>query len=222
MSQHGPERAEKALPVYLRRGVAAAPVVSDEEYARSMAAAEVRMRESAREAKTRYWLSRLPEDYRQAEARRPETRKWVADYLKGERYPLVYFGGVGTGKTWEAMAIARTLLVEHTIPVSVATAPELLQTLRPNEAGVSDSGQYQMAPVLVLDDLGTEKATDWVTEQLYMIASFRAARSLPTVVTTNLKPADIHERYDARLVQRLFGGGVAVHLTGQSLRPMPF
>ena len=185
-----------------------------------MAAAEAATRDEWNANKARVLVTRLPEVYRSAVPRHAETTAWLEGYRSGSRRGYTILGDHGSGKTWEAMAIARALLVEDRIPVQAVTAPELLEVLRPG--GDGDIGQFKVAPVLVLDDLGTEKVTDWVDEQLYTIAGFRASRNLPMIITSNLEPDEIKKRYDARLVQRLFGGSTLLHIKGKSIRPLPF
>jgi DNA replication protein DnaC len=189
---------------------------TDEE----MAAAEQAIQDEWRRNKAQVLVARLPEVYREAVPRHADTTAWLEGYRKGSRHGFVILGHHGSGKTWEAMALARALLVEDRVPVQTATAPELLELLRPGGSG--DIGQFKVAPVLVIDDLGAEKVTDWVDEQLYTIAGFRASRNLPMVITSNLEPAEIKKRYDARLVQRLFGGATLLDIKGKSIRPLPF
>lgn len=203
-------------PISWRERVAQTRHATDAE----MAAAEKRVSDEWAANKARVLVARLPEVYRDAVPRHAETIEWIESYRAGARRGFTILGDHGSGKTWDAMAIARALLVEDRIPVQTVTAPELLEVLRPG--GDGDIGQFKVAPVLVLDDLGTEKVTDWVDEQLYTIAGFRASRNLPMVITSNLKPAEIKKRYDARLVQRLFGGSTLLEIRGESIRPLPF
>lgn len=204
------------MPTGWRQRVAETRHATDEEMAAAIAAADNEWRTQ----KARVLVARLPEVYRDAVPRHPDTLAWLNAYRSGERYGFTILGDHGSGKTWEAMALARALLVEDRVPVQTVTAPELLELLRPGGSG--DIGQFKVAPVLVLDDLGTEKVTDWVDEQLYTIAGFRASRNLPMIITSNLEPDEIKKRYDARLVQRLFGGSTLLHIKGQSIRPLPF
>jgi DNA replication protein DnaC len=189
---------------------------TDEE----MAAAEARTQAEWNATKAQVLVARLPEVYRSAVPRHEKTTAWLERYRAGDRRGFTILGDHGSGKTWEAMSIARALLVEDRIPVQTVTAPELLELLRPGGSG--DIGQFKVAPVFVLDDLGTERVTDWVDEQLYTIAGFRASRNLPMIITSNLEPDQIKKRYDARLVQRLFGGSTLLHIKGESIRPLPF
>lgn len=122
---------------------------------------------------------------------------------------LVLKGGYGCGKTHLAAAIAN-LCVERAQPVLFITVPDLLDHLR---ATFSPSGPAQemtpydtrfqemrTAPVLILDDLGTESSTSWAQEKLYQIFNHRYNARLPTVITTNHELEDIPLRLRSRIV----------------------
>jgi DNA replication protein DnaC len=57
--------------------------------------------------------------------------------------------------------------------------------------------------VLFLDDLGAEKASDWVKEQLYIVLNERYNWCRPTMFTTNLRMKEIAEHYGERFASRL-------------------
>lgn len=72
--------------------------------------------------------------------------------------------------------------------------------------------------LLVLDDLGREKVTDWASERLYVLVNERYNRRRPTIVTTNYSPDELADRgYDA-LVSRLVEGAAVVLLTADDYR----
>lgn len=72
--------------------------------------------------------------------------------------------------------------------------------------------------LLVLDDLGREKVTDWASERLYVLVNERYNRIRPTIVTTNYTPDELAQRgYDA-LVSRLVEGAGVVALTASDHR----
>lgn len=199
---------------------------TDEDFARKDA--ELQRERRAVQAEIR--LRSLPYEMRAAKLQReiPEhsiALKWLLDYRAGNRYSLVIFGTYGTGKTYTAAAIAVELLSQDHVPVTFTTVADLLGSLRPS-ADTSmelDLQLYKIAPVLVLDDLGAERLTEWGREQLTRIAHYRHHNGLPTITTTNLKPAEIREHCgDERLVQRLFGGGKMMTLVGNSRRSIPF
>jgi hypothetical protein len=163
-------------------------------------------------AKSDVLLSRLPIRFRDAAPRHPVSLRWVGAYVEGRMVNLAILGPARVGKTWEAAAIARILLMDHRVPVTFEAVPTMLERLRPNADGASDIGQYQAANVLVMDDLGAEKRSEWTDEQLYRIADFRASRNLPTIVTSNLSPKALTEQYGPRVCGRLFEGAAKLEI----------
>lgn len=156
--------------------------------------------------KSRVLLSRLPDRYREAVPRHQESRRWLNDYAEGVMVNMAILGPGRVGKTWEMAAIVRALLVDETrrVPATMVPVTTMLDALRPNQDGASDIGQYQCAPVLAIDDLGSEKGTEWTEEQLFRVADYRHNRNLPTIVTSNLPPKALEDRYGPRLCGRLF------------------
>ena len=187
---------------------------------------EIELERITRQAEIR--LSRLPSKYRQADyIRTPagyEARQWTETYRAGDRSGLVLMGNVGTGTTWLAAAIVRDLSVnQRPVPFTFITTADLLDYLRKARPGLDvDMVQFATAPVLVLDDFGQENRSEWANEQLYRLAHARSHNDHPTIVTTNLTGPEIHEKYEARTVQRLFGGSKKIELIGESRRVLPF
>lgn len=182
-------------------------------------AADVRERAQRR---TSILLSRIPDEFRDAETRLPESDEWFDAFRAGRPGSIALLGGVGTGKTHEAYGLVRRLLLELTVPVQAVTATELRAMLRPNEDGQADVGLLQSAPVLFLDDLGAEGVSDWQIEQFEAVADFRYARRLPWIITSNLSAGEIRPRYGDRIADRLGTNMRAVdmpplppHLTGR-------
>ena len=131
-----------------------------------------------------------------------EEAKTFAENPKGW---LVLRGGYGCGKTHLAAAIANAC-VERGQPVLFVTIPDLLDHLRatfaPSSSITYDKRfeQIRTAPVLILDDLGTESSTSWAQEKLFQILNYRYNARLPTVITTNQELEDIPMRLRSRLV----------------------
>ena len=117
---------------------------------------------------------------------------------------LVLMGGYGSGKTHLAAAIAnfRTELGDPPLFVMV---PDLLDHLRATFNPTSNVtfdrrfDEIRTAPLLLLDDLGTQSMTPWVREKLYQLFNYRYNAELPTVITT----ADSMDEMDARIRSRL-------------------
>ncbi|MFQ5945416.1 MAG: ATP-binding protein [Anaerolineae bacterium] len=117
---------------------------------------------------------------------------------------LVLTGGYGSGKTHLAAAVAN-LQLERGKSVLFVVVPDLLDHLRATfgpESAVRYDERFQAlreAPILVLDDLGTESTTPWAQEKLYQLLNHRHVAQLPTVITTN-RPL---EKIEARLRSRM-------------------
>jgi DNA replication protein DnaC len=102
---------------------------------------------------------------------------------------LVLMGDYGCGKTHLAAAIANANAARG-VAVLFVTVPDLLDHLRatfaPNSTTPYDKrfSEVKTAPLLILDDLGTESATPWAQEKLYQLFNHRYNARLPTVITT--------------------------------------
>jgi DNA replication protein DnaC len=117
---------------------------------------------------------------------------------------LLLMGTYGSGKTHLAAAIANHCLAQHK-PVLFLNTPDLLDFLRETFAPGSDTTysdrfeEIRAAPLLILDDLGTESPTPWAVEKLYQILNYRYNAHLPTVITTNKKIEEMEPRIASRL-----------------------
>jgi len=116
---------------------------------------------------------------------------------------LLLYGGYGTGKTHLAAAIAN-FAVEMGIPTLFITVPDLLDTLRysfddPDATFEQRFEEIRSAPLLIMDDFGTQNATEWAQEKLFQILNYRYINRLPLVVTTNLLLEEMEPRIRSRL-----------------------
>ncbi len=113
-------------------------------------------------------------------------------------------GGYGCGKTHLAAAIANEC-VGLGVPTLFLTVPDLLDSLRSSfdSDDVTFEERFEQvrdAPLLVLDDFGTQSGTEWAREKLYQLLNHRYVNRLPTVVTTNLALEEIDGRMRSRLL----------------------
>lgn len=116
---------------------------------------------------------------------------------------LLLQGRYGCGKTHLAAAVAN-FSVEMGIPTLFITVPDLLDTLRFSYGDNDYSFEQRFEEIrnvrlLIMDDFGTQNATDWAQEKLFQILNFRYINQLPTVVTTNLSLDEIEGRIRSRL-----------------------
>jgi DNA replication protein DnaC len=136
-----------------------------------------------------------------------KTLKAAHSFSEKPKGWLVFMGGYGSGKTHIAAAIAnyRARLGDPPLFVMV---PDLLDHLRATFSPHSNVAfdrrfdEIRTAPLLVLDDLGTQSMTPWVREKLYQLFNYRYNAELPTVITTS----DSLDEMDSRIRSRLLDG----------------
>lgn len=133
-------------------------------------------------------------------------------------------GGTGTGKTTLAMLISKAAL-EAGKTVAIYSLPKLLARIRrtyDSEAGgesyLSFFEQLTSVDLLHIDDLGAEKRSDWVLEQLYALVNERYDAERSILVTTNLELEELETQIGARTVSRLSQICDLVELRGQDRR----
>jgi DNA replication protein DnaC len=126
----------------------------------------------------------------------------------GEGRGRWFYGDVGTGKTLLAMLISKAAL-EAGLSVAIYSVPRLLAEIKETYEE-SSKGSYMdlfrrlcAVDLLHLDDLGAERRTEWVLEQLYSIVNERWQDERSIVVTTNLDLDELRQQVGWRTVSRL-------------------
>jgi DNA replication protein DnaC len=140
--------------------------------------------------------------------RNPAGRETVAQlraWLAGDQW-LVLWGPVGRGKTGLAAGLTREL-VGRGQGVLFRTVPDLLDRLRATYDGAGHEHELMAAlfavDLLVLDDVGAERPTDWAAERLFRLLNHRYDERRQTVVTTNLDPSNLAKHLGNRTFDRL-------------------
>jgi DNA replication protein DnaC len=149
-----------------------------------------------------------------------EKIKDYADYIKPETsYGLLLIGPRGTGKTHLATAVLRVAQLRGMSICSIAV-PDLLKELRPGGNGDLEV-RVRDRDIVLLDDMGTERVTGWVTEQLYRLINHRWTQELPTLITSNYTVEQLAERMGEngpKIMDRITGMCEIVPFKGQSWR----
>jgi DNA replication protein DnaC len=140
-----------------------------------------------------------------------EVKKFVddLDVRLREGRGLWLFGDTGTGKTTLAMLISKAAL-EAGKTVAIYSLPKLLARIRrtyDSEPGgdsyLSFFERLTSVDLLHIDDLGAEKRSDWVLEQLYALVNERYEAQRSILITTNLPHPELEEQIGSRTVSRL-------------------
>ncbi len=125
-------------------------------------------------------------------------------------------GCVGTGKTHLACAVAQEVMKQG-IPSKFINVTSMISEIKEK----FDITEYLEVDLLVIDDLGKEKGTEWVCEQIYSILNSRYEAKKPTVITTEGSIDDLEYNYGKNgnaIISRLVQKFVLVDLSGSDFR----
>lgn len=139
--------------------------------------------------------------------------------------PFLFLTGVkGSGKTTLAVAVLKAVSERHGVVGQFWPVTDLLARLRATadseRATESEDDvltQMRRIPLLVLDDWGAHKATDFAEDRLFTIIDYRYREMRPTIITSNTDLVDL----DSRVKSRLSDAQVCnpVQFTGPDMRP---
>jgi len=136
---------------------------------------------------------------------------------------LYFCGGVGIGKTHLAVAVMNELMARKRVPSLFVTVPEFLDNLReaymiPGRDLDEWMDTVKNADLLILDDLGSERPTEWVRERLFVIVNHRYREALPTLFTSNIGPKDLASQLGERTASRIIAMCDWISLEGEDYR----
>ncbi len=133
---------------------------------------------------------------------------------------LLLYGGVGTGKTFSATCIANALL-DRGISVVMTSFAKLLGVSKGFGIDEEMIAELNRARLLIIDDLGAERNTDFALEKVYSIIDGRYQSGLPMILTTNLDLQEMQTCTDIRykrVYERVLEVCYPVRFSGNSLR----
>lgn len=127
--------------------------------------------------------------------------------MKKDNVGLLFYGNVGSGKTYLACAIANELIERNLISVRVRNLSQIINELQKAEF-YEDKNQIISnlvnTTLLVLDDFGIERDTSYAKEQVYNIINERYLKGKPTIFTTNLSLSKIQNENESIENQRIY------------------
>lgn len=135
---------------------------------------------------------------------------------------LLFWGTVGTGKSYTAACIANYLLEENT-SVVMTSFVRILQEMQgfDREREETFTNKLNSVKLLIIDDLGAERSTDYALEKVYGIIDNRYRAKKPLILTTNLTLRQMQEATDiryARIYDRIFEMCYPMEFSGVSWR----
>lgn len=173
---------------------------------------------ASRAAVNARYLAGVPVMYREASTDdlSPEHRAAIGAWVTAEGTTLVLAGQVGTGKTHAAYAVA-AYLVGQGFTLHSTTLADYLAALRP-DGDPLEAERAKSADVLLLDDLGAAKASEWAQEQVTTLLDTRLREERRQIVTTNHPEDALEEAWGSRAMDRLRFRRTVVVFTGESRR----
>lgn len=151
------------------------------------------------------------------------AQKYVNEFKKWNGESLMIWGEPGNGKTHLAASIANELSKQGYIVV-FQSVPELLQRIRNTFSSENKESETQImralleCDLLILDDIGAEKATEWVEEKLFSIIDGRYRKEAPTLYTSNLQPKSLQYQIGKRSYDRIVETNLTVENQAKSYR----
>lgn len=143
------------------------------------------------------------------------------EMLKAGRGLYLYSKTKGSGKTRLAVSIANELL-DKKVKVKFATSTKILQEIKRSwdgQTGYTESSLLDdliTVELLIIDDFGTEKVSDWVNEKFYHIVNERYINKRPTIFTSNDHLNDL--TYNDRITNRIKEQSFIIHFPEESIR----
>lgn len=160
-----------------------------------------------------------------------EYMERLASYCRGfaervgtgaDEESLLLMGDVGLGKTFLCSAIANVLVAakRQVVYFTLSEFMDLVRLYKFDDDGEYRDGIQRLldADLIVLDDLGAEKVTEFAVQELFNIINHRMNRQKPMIVSTNLTPGEIQDLYGQRIASRMLNGFEVLVLKGDDVR----
>jgi DNA replication protein DnaC len=167
-------------------------------------------------------------DWRFDVAEETDTIRWAKHYVENWRkvrdknLGLLLWGDVGTGKSFAAACIANALL-EQAVPVLMTNFSRILNQMGAmyTEERYQYIASFNHYSLLIIDDLGIERSTEYAKEQVYAVIDERYKANLPLIITTNLTIRELRNPAtvaDARIYSRVLEMCTPVQVSGGDRR----
>lgn len=188
-----------------------------------------------------YNLSRIPEKYRYNTPLKPdpadvstfellnEYKERVIENVEAGAGLYIWGKSTGTGKTSWACKIVSHYFRKIAFDTGLENEglyiflPTFLEDLRGSYTDKDPDfeqvlSMISVCKILIIDDLGAEKVTEWVGERVVSIINTRSSNGLCTIYTSNLSPEELRAKMGDRISSRVLGSSQVVEITGGDRR----
>ena len=126
----------------------------------------------------------------------------------------------GSGKTFLASCIARSLMLKYGLQVRFVTTPDYISAVGDSykrERGERDKSKiFRSCQLLILDDIGSQISRDWQSQELFRLINKRMSEGLVTFYTSNSAPEKLN--LDDRIINRIIKSSITIQVPEESIR----
>lgn len=126
----------------------------------------------------------------------------------------------GSGKTFLASCIARSLMLKYGLQVKFVTCPDYINYVGNSykrQAGqLDESAVFRDCKLLILDDIGSQIGKDWQQQECFRLVNKRLSEGLVTFYTSNMAPENLN--LDERIINRIIKSSITIQMPEESIR----
>lgn len=144
--------------------------------------------------------------------------------MKAKGYGFFFWGNVGSGKTHAASALTNALIQEQLVEALFLNMPATVTRVKKTFDSSSKNEDTKLfdrmkeVELLIIDDLGVEKMSDWLADQIYQIVDHRWQNKKPMLITSNQSLDDLGSCYKAQVISRIWGCCKSIKFTEEDRR----
>lgn len=147
------------------------------------------------------------------------VRNWET-WQKNGKGIYLYSKTPGSGKTYLASCLAKTVMIKHDLQMRFITAPDYLamvgESYKRAQGTEDESAVYRSCRLLVLDDIGAQKEGDWQNQEIFRLLNERMEFGGITIFTSNSAPDQL--KVGERTADRIIKSSVVLNMPEESIR----